>query len=880
MATEIKIFNPSSKPFGCLSNNHKQKRLSAYNVKIDNASCITLTNYIYANLLKENMNKKIVCAEKDYTKVKKVYTDLNNSEIFKVLKQSIMTALDVMFKNSVELSNLLLSTKNSDIKYMSNFLGTESTDLDKNLYGICLKEQRQKLIFEMKQKEKIINKEKELQFNYQIYIAYKGLTTLVESGVDIRHFLKKNIEDIIKELGKEKLEKSYMSKTNFVEQYNTKKPVIMEIKELYEYPQNLVPYILKIQLPLLLEKNDRKRKKRIFSMYADYLLDRKFKHVDVKDYEEAKSQHFSTPEFLVMATDLEDRLFELYTEGMLSDNLCTDIDNDSLIKSYSFPTKKDVKDAIDYPLSYDKQDDKDSFDRQTTDVIFVFPPSLEQLDPIYNDHLKYTSFSPLSFFKTPLKIEAFSYISVLHYIIVKLLVHIGIDQNTAYKYILNRDAVHGKYTKENFISPVKAILIYRTQKQKLYKDNLIKYTVAGLKTKFLENRVLQDFLLATDNAKLIYDDNDNIILKDIVGDELMKIRKEIRENRKINDKFDLLTTNDITYIFQNDSFMNNWIQKRVFDSCKTLTIMKEYLKNKYRKDVPISPIFTEMVLDNIYQPCSEVYGVAHEIKAIAPEYFIKMVQNCNIPVNKKVVDVIWKRLAVIIYYLINHIKTKNKTTTIKVKDISSEIVRAQELINSIYLCQIIITDNEYDNCIASAIINLICGIFNYNKKMSKSIISITEYDVQAAVSIILETTIPKETILNTQDEEEAKEKPKEDPKEEPKEDDSEEESSEEEGPGGKLTFNLYSDDDDDSGDDSDAKNDGDYGDSGSEKSFSPSKDANMIKNHLDTLEEFEHTDTDGISIIIENAIQFVKKYTIKMPKKLKKNRINFFAKQR
>ena len=54
----------------------------------------------------------------------------------------------------------------------------------------------------------------------------------------------------------------------------------------------------------------------------------------------------------------------------------------------------------------------------------------------------------------------------------------------------------------------------------------------------------------------------------------------------------------------------------------------------------------------------------------------------------------------------------------------------------------------------------------------------------------------------------------------------------------------------------------------------------MIKNHLDTLEEFEHTDTDGISIIIKNAIQFVKKYTIKMPKKLKKNRINFFAKQR
>ena len=169
MATEIKIFNPASTPFGCLSNNYNQKKLGAYNVKIQNVSCVTLTNYIYANLLKENTNKLIVCRELDYKKVKQVYTQLNNTEIFNVLRHSIMEALDVMFKNSIELTNLLLSTKDSDIQYISDFLGTSSNGLDKNLYGICLKDQRQKLLIESNKKEKAKNKEKTDQL-IMIYI--------------------------------------------------------------------------------------------------------------------------------------------------------------------------------------------------------------------------------------------------------------------------------------------------------------------------------------------------------------------------------------------------------------------------------------------------------------------------------------------------------------------------------------------------------------------------------------------------------------------------------------------------------------------------------------------------------------------------------------
>jgi hypothetical protein len=282
-----------------------------------------------------------------------------------------------------------------------------------------------------------------------------------------------------------------------------------------------------------------------------------------------------------------------------------------------------------------------------------------------------------------------------------------------------------------------------------------------------------------------------------------------------------------------------------------------------------------MVLDNIYQPCSEVYGAADEITAEAPEYFSKMVAESPISTrDSKVIDVIWKRLAVVIYYLILHLKT-NLKKNIKTQDISSEIVNIQTLTNNIYQCEEIITSDDYANCIASAIINLICGIYKFNKKISKdpeAIIDINEKDVKAAVSIILQTvnvTISKET-----DEEEHSEQEEEHSEQE------EEHSDEEE-----LKFNLdKKSSDESSGDESSGdESSGDEGheSDGSGNDLSPREDRSMmIKEFLNHLDEFNYTNKTMISKNIEEAIEFIKKNTTKINNKVKKNRINFFAKKR
>ena len=882
MATEIKISDPNDKPFGCLSNNYRHNRLNNNDIKINGINCITLTNYIYANFLKKETHKRAICTQKDFKQVKKKFIEFNNIEIVTLLKNSIMTALDIMFKNSTTLKDLLLSTGNSDIKYVSNFLGNKSTCYDKNLYGICLQQQRQKIKNETTKKEKEIQKEKDDQSKYDIYIVYKGLTTLIKNGTDIREFLGKTIQEIIKQLGRGLLEKS-MSKVNFLIEYS-KKTKFTDLGELYTYPQNVVPYILKTELPILFTKNEREKKKQIFNMYADYLLEKEFKNLGKDKYEEAKKQNFDNPKFLNIATDLEDRLYTLYKKGMLSERLSEKMDK--MDKMTTFPSQKDLEHAQKYQFSYDKTEKK-NFEEQTKTEIFVYPYP-QPRESKYTENAQYTPLSPLSFFEKVLKIDNNLYISVIHYIIVNLLIHIGISHDVAYTYILKNPHSKGSYTKDSFVEPIQVINIYNNQKQRIYEDNLIKYTKKGLNLKFDNNRVLQDFLLATGKAKLIYDSNigdanDNTIFKNVVGKYLMELREKFSKERE-NDTFSLLKTEDITWLFKNDSFMNEWVKKRVFDSCKTLIIMKDYLKNKYKKTVVLTPEFTKMVLDNIYQPCSEVYGAADEIKAETPDYFSKMVRECGIsPINQRIIDVIWKRLAVVIYYLIIHLKTQLRKD-IKSKDISSEIARIQTLTNNIYQCEEIITSDDYGNCIASAIINLICGIYKFNKKIfdSEKSIIITEKDVQAAVFIILETVnvtiskdleTEKETNLSDDDDEDEKEalRLEKQALEQIRLSDDKDET---------LKVDLSSDEGGDEGDD-ESDDETAYGSDYDSSANSPGEDrARMIEAFLNDLEEFNDSDKNAISKNIEESIQFIKQYTFKINNKLKKNRINFFAKKR
>jgi hypothetical protein len=744
MGEVIKFFDPNDKPFGRLSNNYK------HNIKLaDGKTCATVTNYIYASILRKPLHKQIVClAKKDVIKTfTKLYEEEFNSKFKKALKKS----LQVKFSNpESDISKLLLQTGNARIFYFSydHFLGTiDPNDSMKgeNWYGLALEQARLDLNNMLKkQKTVVINTEKDEKI-YDIYLAQKGLIDAIKKGNNLKEFIGISISEIIRVLGRQNLEHMCLPIKLFLE--NFRKGHSDEIKPFIDYPENLVPVIRKNWITKLQENKQREERKIIFDMYADYLLDRKFPDVTKDKYSEAKSQHFDNPAFQSEAENLEIRLYNLFKAGMLSENLCKDIDQ--RLKSFYIPTDDEVKEAISYPISWkDKPEDVKKFTKSRNgESIIVLPSDLFNDSPFYPNNAKYIPLSPFAFSVPLLKIKNLSYITIAHYILTKLIKFVGhISLKKSYSYILRTIGVPKDQT--SFLDPDQVIKNFNIIKDNTYFSDMIKYAKEALDKKF-EDRYMQDILLITGNSQLIYNDFSEPILGGItnkrekaynfVGNYLMELRNKFIQIRK-QEKFDVLKEEDITNIFEKDRFMNDWIRNRVKDSCNVLNIMKNYLQVKENITTDLTTEFTSAVLDNIFQPCSQIYGAAHNIKAKVPDYFNQMVLNgCNQfkpGRDAQSVEVIWKRLAVIIYYLIKHLNDSGST----IENIRAEIGRVQLFSStSIHKCEKIIT-GEYDNCIVSAIINILKGIIDFNKKFSKSYdVTVTELDVKTAVSIILKT---------------------------------------------------------------------------------------------------------------------------------------------
>jgi predicted NAD-dependent protein-ADP-ribosyltransferase YbiA (DUF1768 family) len=744
MVEVIKFFDPNDKPFGRLSNNYR------HNIKLaDGKTCATVTNYIYASILRKPLHKQIVClAKKDVIQTfNKLYEEEFNSKFKKALKKS----LQVKFSNpDSDISKLLLQTGDARIFYFSydHFLGTiDPNDSMKgeNWYGLALEQARLDLNNMLKkQKTLVINTEKDEKI-YDIYLAQKGLIDAIKKGNNLKQFIGMSISEIIRVLGRQNLEHMCLPIKPFLE--NFRRGHSDDIKPFIDYPENLVHVIRKNWIPKLQENKQREERKIIFDMYADYLLDRKFPDVTKDKYAEAKSQHFDNPTFQAEAENLEIRLYNLFKAGMLSENLCKDIDE--RLKSFYIPTDDEVKEAILYPISWkDKPEDiKKITKSRNGESIIVLPSELFNDSPFYRNNAKYIALSPFAFSIPLLKIKNFSYITIAHYILTKLIKFVGhISLKESYSYILRTPGI--PKDQNSFLDPDQVTKNFNTIKDKTYFSDMIKYAKEALDKKF-EDRYMQDILLITGNSQLIYNDFSEPILGGItnkrekaynfVGKYLMELRNKFIQIRK-QEKFDVLKEEDITNIFQTDRFMNDWIRNRVKDSCNVLNIMKNYLKVKQNITTDLTTEFTSAVLDNIFQPCSQIYAAAHNIKAKVPDYFRQMVLNeCNQfkpGRDAQSVEVIWKRLAVIIYYLIKHLNDSGST----IENIRAEIGRVQIFSStSIHKCEKIIT-NEYDNCIVSAIINILRGIIDFNKKFSKSYeVTVTELDVKTAVSIILKT---------------------------------------------------------------------------------------------------------------------------------------------
>jgi hypothetical protein len=241
---------------------------------------------------------------------------------------------------------------------------------------------------------------------------------------------------------------------------------------------------------------------------------------------------------------------------------------------------------------------------------------------------------------------------------------------------------------------------------------------------------------------------------------------------------------------------------------------------------------------------------------------------------------LWKRIAVIIYYLIIHLEKKGA----KIRDISSEIGQVQVLKSEKIVCEQIVLD-QYENCIIVALVNLIIGIIDFNIQNSSQKIEVTNLEVQAAASIILESIIPKKS--SKQDEEEIIEGLKDfkDPKD-GKEVGEDLTAYEDEDEVDKLIDEAIIDNEDSlKFEFTDEELEGESGEEElgyeSEKSdksnFSPESDKNKIIEYLKGFPVIETKNIDKLATYIKDAVTIIKDQTKLIPAQIKRNRVNFFA---
>ncbi len=335
-----------------------------------------------------------------------------------------------------------------------------------------------------------------------------------------------------------------------------------------------------------------------------------------------------------------------------------------------------------------------------------------------------------------------------------------------------------------------------------YDKRIVEITAKALDLKF-KNRRLQDLLLLTGSDKLEWADRSDKIIgigpkgegQNFVGKYLMTLRDYFIVTRD-DDDIHVLTENDVAQLLVGDEFLNHWLKMRIRDMCRVINVVKSYLYMKDGVSPPNTAKFVRSVLDNVYQPCSHLYQLSDLVTVPIPDYFRRIITACPgftgrsedeedededyasmamadimrkaDDVNAKykaaakaadsrsdpIVDVIWKRLAVMIHMVI---KSQDRPTAMNAKQV---IGNATRLLAKKTPCIRIVRDDD-TNCTVSAILNVMKGLNELNEKLHYSQ-KIVKQDVEAASSIILDRdlldelepiTVEEQVFVHGEDEE-------------------------------------------------------------------------------------------------------------------------------
>ena len=697
---EVNITEPDVKPYGILSNNAHIK------FKLNNKQWNSVSQFVYTNLLDDVIHRNKVYNTSDYKEIVPTYEKYARIEIEQKIPAILTDSFETYFNNDI--ADLLISTGNSPLIFVSTdeSLGIGKQNNGNNIYGNSLMQYRHILkIYKAKREEEI--KKNEYEENvYNVYLVYNFLLDKIKNNQDIKKYINISLSDIIEVLGRSKLEKGRPDKETILtlEHRGQLDPnLVLAIK----HPSKIASIIRKVEIPKMKNRILRQMKDIIFDIYSDYQIKKNKPELPYSQYKIIKDNRRKSIE-PKQYYELIDKVYEKYTKNKLPD-MNSEI-RTRLETLPQMPTEYDIIEAVNLELK--TEDDKtQQYIPTNNDKILIYPHYKNTSE----EYKKFVELSPYVIQTKLMKVNGKLFPSIIHYLYVVLIHKLtDISFEEAYKHVLRDNGKQINNVKD-FVSPESIENKYTTIMKKYINNKKKELLTQAIKLKFNTKR-LRVLLLATGDNKLVFNEMSNGKLSNdtITVDILKSIRDEEKTN--INDKtLSNFTPQQLESLLKIDPFMNKWLKMRVNDICNMITIVYNYIQKK-SQNIELSPKLVSLILDMIYQPCSYIVDNIENLPSdnISPNYFIDIVKSCNssknIEFTDDIIDVIWKRISIIFYFLLKLIKHKS------LFDLRS-ILGSIELINSSERSCISYTNNNSTDCVISAIINLLNRLNSFNKEL-------------------------------------------------------------------------------------------------------------------------------------------------------------------
>ena len=721
---EVRFYDPDSKPFGPLSNIYPSKlKIERFSKGITvQQTYNSVDHYIYSNIMKNPQYAQKIVNVFNPRYVYKEYTQLEKKLDKETLYNSLFIAYTQVFSHP-ELRSKLLETKNTPLLYQDEFedtvFGVDKKLSGENVVGNILMNVRKNIMID--HETKIVKSKRDDFFKklFLIYLVHQHLELkIIKNESDLSEFLDQSFEQIAQENEKYLPLRNTQKYNSFLQLYHSNNLNLEDLLVILENPNITARLLRKKHL-----KDVNAVKEELFNKYMTQMI--KLKNPQIKNIEYELELQLRLIPFTIQ-NELKERIYDLYLANKIQIQLRKKAIKQSEIEEASHFIIPKLKKRYEFINPYTRYEE----DRGI--AISIIKQRLEIYEKsqpiIFNNDNTYRFLSP-RVYTIMIYIDNYPYPTPFHYFLTNLIMNIPKVKFEQARAMILKDTAGNQIDLANYKKMVDILEEYNNLKDSIIKNEKIRLAEIAMNIKFEDYDLRKLLYLAKTNIhpQFFYDSYDPILGtmgKDGDGENMVgKILKEISDNIR---RFDIeeeeefkLKSVEFTSLFLQNDIVRQWMEIRLFDLCRIIQIVENYVRKISKKSDKISRTqITKFVIGQLYSNCKNL--VEGDIPQV-PDEFISLVNKNLLKEGKETTN-----SEGTIFFIWEYIYTLlNVFTKAYIKNVNEELSNssATRIIKSIGNNFLLLDSNckgpypeSYKNCVFLSIRNICDKIFSFLKK--------------------------------------------------------------------------------------------------------------------------------------------------------------------